>query len=132
MRDSFLTRRALGRIAMGTVPDQAWCGWDALGYLGLLKPRKARYDLVIAEYRLADVDGLEILRKARADGRFASTGFLLWTRTLSSEALREAACFQALCDEKPTCPEEYVTRLAEACQRAIAMVRARSNAASLH
>jgi two-component system chemotaxis response regulator CheY len=52
--------------------------------------QRGRYDLIVSDWNMDPVDGLELLRRVRAHRRIGGTPFILVTASLSEDAWRDA------------------------------------------
>jgi two-component system alkaline phosphatase synthesis response regulator PhoP len=77
-------QRLLGR--MGYVVVCASNGGDALTVL-----RDLRFDLVILDFMMPEMDGLEVLRRLREDARTRDVKVILYSAADDSDATAEAA-----------------------------------------
>ena len=60
--------------------DEATDGTDAL-----VKLRSKKYDLVISDWNMEPMSGLQLLKEVRADGRTASVPFIMITAESKTE-----------------------------------------------
>jgi two-component system chemotaxis response regulator CheY len=74
-----IIRSLLKQLGFDNV-DEATDGQDALGKL-----RSKKYDLVISDWNMEPMSGLQLLKEVRADGRTASVPFIMITAESKTE-----------------------------------------------
>lgn len=80
-----IVRSILNELGFSNV-DEAEDGNDALGKL-----RSAKYDFVVSDWNMPNLDGLEMLKAIRADERLKALPVLLVTAEAKKENIIEAA-----------------------------------------
>ena len=60
------------------------------GRQALAALQTGRYDLIISDWHMPEMDGIDLLRKVRADDRLANIPFLMLTSDVSAENVNEA------------------------------------------
>lgn len=63
--------------------------WAPTGKIGLERLAKEKFDLVLCDVNLPDIDGFEILKKAKADRRLAKIPFIFLSAYASDEDVKE-------------------------------------------
>jgi two-component system, chemotaxis family, chemotaxis protein CheY len=74
-----IIRSLLKQLGFDNV-DEATDGQDALSKL-----RSKKYDLVISDWNMEPMSGLQLLKEVRADGRMASVPFIMITAESKTE-----------------------------------------------
>lgn len=79
-----LTRHGLGQMGVSDVSD-AVDGGEALAVLG-----QKRFDLIIADWTMEGMDGLDLLARIRANPVIGRTPFILLTARNDADSVRTA------------------------------------------
>lgn len=79
-----LTKYSLGQIGITKVKDVS-SGEDAIETLG-----KAKFDLIISDWNMEGMSGLDLLKQVRSDALMKKTPFIMATGQNSKELVMEA------------------------------------------